>query len=124
DCLHQIPTINKDDIKTIEDHFKGLTNLARTNHLPLDASDKVVGVLYGTHNDLSTMYRAIEHDGINVFAGEELFYHITGIHGLYQGLIESARRAAENSEMQESIQKLIKEVESGINSHKDLYGLQ
>jgi len=24
-------TINKDDIKTIEDHFKGLTNLARTN---------------------------------------------------------------------------------------------
>ncbi|MCW0154553.1 PmeII family type II restriction endonuclease [Lactiplantibacillus plantarum] len=117
-------TINKDDIKTIEDHFKGLTNLARTNHLPLDASDKVVGVLYGTHNDLSTMYRTIEHDGINVFAGEELFYHITGIHGLYQGLIESARRAAENSEMQESIQKLIKEVESGINSHKDLYGLQ
>lgn len=117
-------TINKDDIKTIEDHFKGLTNLARTNHLPLDASDKVVGVLYGTHNDLSTMYRTIEHDGINVFAGEELFYHITGIHGLYQGLIESARRAAENSEMQESIQKLIKEVESGINSHRDLYGLQ
>lgn len=117
-------TINKDDIKTIEDHFKGLTNLARTNHLPLDASDKVVGVLYGTHNDLSTMYRTIEHDGINVFAGEELFYHITGIHGLYQGLIESARRAAENSEMQESIQKLTKEVESGINSHKDLYGLQ
>ena len=117
-------TINKDDIKSIEDHFKGLTNLARTNHLPLDASDKVVGVLYGTHNDLSTMYRTIEHDGINVFAGEELFYHITGIHGLYQGLIESARRAAENSEMQESIQKLIKEVESGINSHKDLYGLQ
>lgn len=101
-----------------------MTNLARTNHLPLDASDKVVGVLYGAHNDLSTMYRTIENDGINVFAGEELFYHIIGIRGLYQGLIESARRAAENSQMQESIQKLIKEVESGINSHKDLYGLQ
>lgn len=117
-------TINKDDIKTIEDHFKGLTNLARTNHLPLDASDKVVGVLYGTHNDLSTMYRTIEHDGINVFAGEELFYHITGIRGLYKGLIESAQRAAENSEMQESIEKLIKEVESGISSNKEFYGLK
>ena len=117
-------TINKDDIKTIEDHFKGLTNLARTNHLPLDASDKVVGVLYGTHSDLSTMYKTIEKDGINVFAGEEFFYHITGIHGLYQGMIESAQKAAENSEMKESIDKLLKEVESGINQNKDLYGLQ
>lgn len=116
-------TINKDDIKTIEDHFKDLTNLSRTNHLPLDASDKVVGVLYGSHDDLSTMYRAIEKDGINVFAGEDFFYHITGISGLYQGLIESAQRAAENSKMQGSIQKLIKEVEQGINKNKDFYGL-
>jgi hypothetical protein len=70
------------------------------------------------------MYRTIENDGINVFAGEELFYHITGIRGLYKGLIESAQRAAKNSEMQESIEKLIKEVESGISNNKEFYGLK
>lgn len=70
------------------------------------------------------MYRTIEKDGISVFAGEEFFYHITGIRGLYQGLIENAQRAAENSEMQESIQKLIREVENGISRNKGFYGLK
>jgi len=43
---------------------------------------------------------------------------------LYKGLIESAQRAAENSEMQESIEKLTKEVESGISNNKEFYGLK
>lgn len=36
-------TINKDDIKTIEDHFKGVKALARTNGLRVAMDDCIVG---------------------------------------------------------------------------------
>lgn len=40
-------TINKDDVKTIIDHFSAVRNLARTNSLDVRVTDMIVGVLYG-----------------------------------------------------------------------------
>ena len=52
-------TINKDDVETIEGHFVGLKNLARTNHLtdfnPM--TDCCVGILYGDHSQISANYK-------------------------------------------------------------------
>ncbi len=117
-------TINKDDIKTIEDHFKGLRNLARTNHLPITADDYVVGVLYGDHDDLSSMYKTIESDGYNVFAGEEFWYRLTGLEGLYNDLIEQAQDAAKISGLSDSINELIQKVEKGVQENKDFFGFE
>lgn len=39
-------TINKDDIKTVVDHFKSIRNLARTNSLSININDLIVGVIW------------------------------------------------------------------------------
>lgn len=116
-------TINKDDIKTIEDHFMGLRNLARTNHLAITTNDPVVGVLYGSHRDLSTMYKTIQNDGYNVLAGEEFWLHLTGYEDLYRDLVNQAQLAANNSAMQESIDKLLSTVKEGIEQNEDFFGI-
>lgn len=48
-------TINKDDVKTIIDHFKGVKNLGRTNNLQIGLSDLIVGVFYGTNDELPAL---------------------------------------------------------------------
>ncbi len=115
-------TINKDDIKTIEDHFKGLRNLARTNHLAVTTNDPVVGVLYGTHQDLSSMYTSIEDDGYTVLAGEEFWKHLTGYDDLYTDLVHEAQLAAENSEMKESVEQLLHTVQQNVIARRQFFG--
>lgn len=115
-------TINKDDIKTIEDHFKNLRNLARTNHLSITPNDPVVGVLYGSHRDMSTMYTTIEKDGYTVLSGEEFWQHLTGYKGLYLDLIKEAQKAAENSAMKQSIDQLLNTVKDNVKNDRNLFG--
>ena len=82
-------TINKDDIKTILDHFKSIRNLARTNGLK-DFNpdvDCIVGVFYGSFDDLSTMYKTINKSH-PVFAGKDFWKHLTGDDNFYNELIE------------------------------------
>lgn len=116
-------TINKDDIATIENHFKHLRNLARTNHLHLEVEDSVIGVLYGDHEVLSTMYKTLEKDGFTVLAGEEFWYHLTGYRGLYAELIEQARLAANESGMMDSMKYLINDVEKHVKQNLNYFGL-
>lgn len=83
-------TINKDDIKTILDHFKSIRNLARTNGLK-DFNpdvDCIVGVFYGSFDDLSTMYKTINKSH-PVFAGKDFWKHLTGDDNFYDELIET-----------------------------------
>ncbi|WP_204366856.1 PmeII family type II restriction endonuclease [Oenococcus oeni] len=116
-------TINKDDIKTIEHHFMGLRNLARTNHLAITTNDPVVGVLYGSHRDLSTMYKTIQNDGYNVLVGEEFWLHLTGYKDLYKDLVNQAQITANNSAMQQSVDKFLCTVKQGIEQSKDFFGI-
>lgn len=54
-----LQTINNDDVGTIKEHFGSLKNLARTNHI-IDLNpmtDCCVGVLYGSHTDISNNYK-------------------------------------------------------------------
>ncbi|XID85746.1 PmeII family type II restriction endonuclease [Pediococcus pentosaceus] len=116
-------TINTGDIETIENHFKGLRNLARVNHLKITQDDPVVGVLYGTHADLSSVYKTIENDGYTVLAGDDFWFHLTGIQGLYDELIEQVQLAANQSGLHSAVKLMINEVKSGIESDKDIFGL-
>lgn len=117
-------TINKDDIKTIEDHFTGLYNLARTNHINLQINDAVVGVLYGDKNDLSQMYKHIIKDGYVVLCGEDFWYHLTGYKDIYSDLVKVAQKAAINSEMKNDLQSLIDRVKNRVKEDPEFYGLK
>lgn len=109
-------TINKDDIKTIEDSFKKLRNLARTNNIAIQTNDVVVAVLYGSKSDLSTMYKNIENDGYQVLVSDEFWYHLTGLRGLYHDLIIEAQKAAIESNMQKSVNVLLKNMSNSIKN--------
>lgn len=115
-------TINKDDIKTIEDHFQRLVNLGRTNHLNIGMEDRVVGVLYSTPDDLSGMYRRLNNHGIVVLAGKDLWYHLTGYEDLYGKLIQVAQEAAEHSSIKSNVDQLIAKVKKMLEENPDIYG--
>lgn len=108
-------TINKDDVETIKGHFRGVRNLARTNGLLLQMNDCIVGVFYGTREDLSSNYKAIDED-YPVYAGEEFWFHLTGDHGFYAELIGAFAEVAEEMDgtqlLAETIQKLADALEN------------
>lgn len=85
--------INKGDITTIKDGFKGIRNLARTNGLALQFDDLIVGVLYGTPDDLSNHFVKISQH-YPVFVGADFWHHLTGEADFYNQLISAIGEVA------------------------------
>lgn len=106
-------TINKDDVKTITDHFSGVKNLARTNHLDVGLNDLIVGVFYGTSTDLSTHYKKIQND-YPVYIGQDFWYRLTGDATFYKTLTEAINEVASEydgrSLLEDVIEKLAQEI--------------
>lgn len=75
-------TINKDDVKTINDHFQSIRNLARTNNLNIELNDLVVGIFYGEPSELSGHYRNIQKNH-PVYIGKEFWHRLTGEENFY-----------------------------------------
>lgn len=107
-------TINKDDVKTIKDHFVAVRNLARTNNLDVGVNDMIVGVLYGEKDELSAHYRKINQE-FPVFAGREFWHRLTGKSGFYLDISNAVGEVAIEVDgtqiLQETIDTLAKEVE-------------
>lgn len=87
-CKAGPQTINKDDIDTIMGHFKRLINKARLDKLPMQIDDMIVGVLYGSANELSTFYKTINVT-YPVFCGSEFWEHLTGDKQFYHRLAKA-----------------------------------
>lgn len=86
-------TINRDDITTILNHFRGIRNLARTNNLNIGINDLVVGVLYGTPQELSIHYRKISEIH-PVYIGQGFWHRLTGQEDFYYQLIAAIGEVA------------------------------
>ena len=117
-------TINKDDIKTIEDHIKDIRKIANTNHMNVNSNDVVIGILYGNDKKMSNMYKRIKADGYMVLIGSDFWYHLTGSKDIYEKLIKKAQDAAKEANFKPSIDELIKTVKNGILKNKDTFGLK
>ncbi len=106
-------TINKDDVKTVIDHFQTVKNLARTNNLDIRLDDMIVGVIYGEKNELSTHYRNI-HKNFPVIVGKEFWHHLTGKENFYfeisHAIGEVALEIDGTQKLQETISKLSNEI--------------
>ena len=98
------------------DHFKSIRNLARTNGLQDFNPDRdcVVGVFYGSFDDLSTMYKTI-NESHPVYAGKEFWRRLTGDENFYSELIETIAEVAKEVNgtaiISDVIQKLASEIE-------------
>lgn len=110
-------TINKDDVTTIKQHFNGIRNLARTNNLQLHFTDLIVGVFYGTREELSAFYKAIDKE-FPVYIGQEFWHRLTGDPEFYDHLIEAIGEIAFESDgtnlLQSVIADLAKQIEETI----------
>ncbi|RSK27608.1 restriction endonuclease [Bacillus sp. HMF5848] len=114
-------TINKDDVETIKGHFAGVKNLARTNNLSIGFSDLVVGVFYGTPQELSGHYKKINQE-YPVIIGSEFWYRLTGEEDFYQRLTDAIGDVASEYDgtelLEHVIDSLAKEIKDSINSNQ------
>jgi len=101
-------TINHDDITTIINHFTAIKNLARTNRMtdfnPL--YDCVVGVFYGTEEELSASYRTIAKD-YPVFIGQDFWHRLTGDDNFYFDLINAFAEVAAEMDSTDLINRVL-----------------
>jgi hypothetical protein len=81
-------TINKDDVKTVFDHFQYTRNLARTNNLNIGINDLIVGIVYGEPHEKSSHYKRINAQ-YPVFIGMEFWHRLTGKQDFYLDLIDA-----------------------------------
>ena len=110
--------LNKDDVETINNHFRNLKNLAKTNRLPLQTNDMVFGLLYGEEKEMNSFVIKLAQD-YEVFIGEEFWYRLTGDKGFYYDLAMAMAEVAETVDSQalvsDTINKLARDIE---NKHK------
>ena len=78
-------TINSEDVNPLLKKFSTVANLARTNQINLNNSDLILGVLYGTENQLSQHYKKIDEKH-PVIIGVEFWHRITGFPDFYNKL--------------------------------------
>ena len=79
-------TINSEDVNPLLKKFSTVANLARTNQINLNNSDLILGVLYGTENQLSQHYKKIDEKH-PVIIGVEFWHRITGFPDFYNKLV-------------------------------------
>lgn len=104
-------TINNDDVTTIINHFTAIRNLARTNRMtdfnPM--FDCIVGVFYGSENQLSGSYRMIARE-YPVFIGQDFWHRLTGDEDFYFELINAFAEVAVDADSTELINNVLQEL--------------
>lgn len=79
-------TINSGDVSPLKRKFAKVANLARTNTFDLNNSDLILGVLYGTKDQLSQHYKKIDQT-YPVYVGKEFWFRLTGFADFYDKLV-------------------------------------
>lgn len=79
-------TINSEDVNPLLKKFSSVINLARTNQINMNNSDLILGVLYGSKDQLSQHYKKIDEKH-PVIIGSEFWYRITGYPNFYDKLV-------------------------------------
>lgn len=102
-------TINKDDVKTISDHFVAIKNLARTNNLSISFNDLVVGVFYGEMKDLSGHYKKVK-DEYPIYIGQDFWYRLTGDPDFYDALTKASAEVASEFDGRAVLDEVITEL--------------
>lgn len=116
-CKAGPQTINKDDIATIQGHFKHLQNKSRLDRMGVQVDDMIVGVLYGERSELSGNYKAID-SFFPVYCGAEFWEHITGDKAFYHRLAKAFGEVVEEDKIDGSqlIMRKIREIAQEIEN--------
>lgn len=114
--------LNKDDIKTIVDHFKAVKNLAKTNNLKLQYDDLVFALSYGERHEVNAFIKELEERDVTILVGKEFWLHFTGDEDFYFDLIKAAGEIANEVDMKELVDSVISDLSVSIEQRfTDLY---
>lgn len=104
-------TINKDDVETIAGHFTDVIHLSRTNNLRIAHEDLIVGVIYGTLDDLSNFYKKITRvHHYPVFIGQEFWHRLTGDRDFYDDLLSAIGSVAIEADFSKEFEEVIRKL--------------
>jgi len=114
--------INKDDVKTISDHFKAVKNLARTNNKDIRINDLVFCLTYGDHSEKNSFIKLLEED-YPVYMGKDFWHRFTGDEYFYRDLILATGEIAKEVNMKDIVDEVILDLSKNIDSRfKDISG--
>jgi Type II restriction endonuclease EcoO109I len=101
-------TINKDDVETIHNHFRQAKNLGKTNNLPVQQHDLVVGILYGELGQESSHYKKLrdKHD-YSLHIGKDFWHRLTGDESFYLELTKAIAEVAVEAKGEKLIENVI-----------------
>lgn len=104
-------TINKDDVKTIHDHFDAIKRLSVTNNLKLHSEQLVIGVIYGEKYELSAHYNNLDNKfHYPVLIGKDFWQRLTGDENFYLDLIKCINTVALEADFSEQLDKVVDEL--------------
>lgn len=108
-------TINKDDIDTIKGHFTAVRHLARTNNQRIALDDLIIGVFYGTPEELNAHYKKLNEE-YPVYVGVEFWFRLTGEQDFYHKLTNAISEVAIEFDSSQLVEEVIKELAEEIES--------
>lgn len=111
--------INHDDVATIVGHFTKFLGIAKTNGLHgVETGDLVVGVFYGTPEELSGNYKNIEKQhNYSVVVGHDFWHRLTGEPDFYEELISSFADVAGETGVNQKLEDLVQELSADIEKN-------
>lgn len=101
--------VNHDDVTTVKGHFTTALRTARTNQLPMQATDLMFCLLYGEESEKNGFVKAIESDHV-VVMGKDFWHRFTGDEDFYSDLIEAFGEVAIEVNMKETVESVIEEL--------------
>lgn len=102
-------TINKDDVETIAGHFTDVIRLSRTNNLRIPHQDLIVGIIYGTPDELSNFYKKITScHNYPVIIGQEFWHRLTGDQEFYDDLLSAIGSVAIETDFSNEFEEVIR----------------
>ena len=104
-------TINKDDVKTINDKFKGVQNLLKANGQSLSKSHFAVGIMFGEESEVNTWYRELRDEhGWELYVGKDFWWRLTGDRDFLDRLIDVIQNSTENSAASTALESTIEKL--------------
>lgn len=101
--------INRDDVTTIKEHFKGIKNLARTNSLDVQISDTIFCLIYGEIDEKNAFILEVEKE-YPVYIGKEFWHRFTGDENFYNDLIQAIITIANDVDMKSFLDEIVDEL--------------
>lgn len=113
--------INKDGVKTITDHFKGIKNRAKGNHSDIRITDLAFCLIYGENSEKNSFIKRLEND-YEVYIGKDFWHRFTGDQDFYKHLINAAGEVAREMDMKDILQSVIEDLSKSIEKRfSDLF---